>query len=256
LFGNYVIDAKEGELASGLDGKGRMAEPEELVETLQSFLSKESKLAGKRILITSGPTNEPIDPVRFIGNHSSGKMGKALAEACTRAGADVIFITGPVSELPFAVKELVQIETADQLLKEAKKHHKEADIVIFSAAVADYKPQKVAKEKIKKSDDELVIPLEPNPDIAQQLGDRKEKQIHIGFALETSDELENASRKLQEKKFDMIVMNSLRDTNAGFKGDQNKVTFIESNKKKKAFPLKSKVEVANDIVDYLCEELL
>lgn len=253
-FGNQIIEAREGELASGLSGQGRMAEPEELIDILKKKLSNAEALAGKRVLITSGPTFEAIDPVRFIGNHSSGKMGAAIAEAFQQAGASTTMISGPATHLP-GNGEVIKVSSANQMLAEAEKLHGSADIVVFSAAVSDYRPEKPAKEKIKKADNTLQINLVKNPDIAAQLGEKKKHQFHVGFALETTNEEVNAREKLKKKNFDLIVLNSLNDQGAGFQKDTNRVTFFDKNNNEHKFELKSKVEVAHDIVDYVIKNL-
>lgn len=254
-FGNQVIDAGTGELASGLEGKGRMAEPEEILEAIKSKLFGAISLSGKKALITLGPTYEAIDPVRFIGNHSSGKMGVAIAESLKKQGAEVTLISGPTN-LDYSSYSSVTVNTAQEMLSEVETRYHECDIAVFSAAVADYRPKQVSKEKIKKSDKDLTIELTKNPDIAFEMGKLKKHQIHIGFALETNNEAEHAKQKLKKKNFDLIVLNSLNDTGAGFKGDTNKVTFFDRNNIHRAFELKSKKQVAEDIVNHLTEYLL
>lgn len=253
-FGNDIIDARDGELASGLSGQGRMAEPEELIEILKKKLNKSEKLKGKRVLITSGPTFEAIDPVRFIGNHSSGKMGKAIAESFRSAGADVTMISGPSKYLPEGVK-VIKINTAMEMLESTKELHAISDIVIFSAAVADYRPENPAKQKIKKKENNLQLNLVKNPDIASELGKLKKNQYHVGFALETDDEGANAKEKLKKKNFNLIVLNSLNDPGAGFQADTNKVTFFSEDNKERKFELKSKADVAEDIVKHVIENI-
>lgn len=249
-FGNEVIEARDGELASGLSGQGRMAEPEELQEIVKKKFVNGEALKGKKVLITSGPTFESIDPVRFIGNHSSGKMGSAIADAFKNAGAKCTMISGPAD---FFSKngEVIKVQSANEMLAEAEKLHAEADIVVFAAAVSDYRPKKPANEKIKKSEDRLHVELVKNPDIAATLGAKKKSQYHIGFALETNNESANAKEKLKKKNFDLIVLNSLKDQGAGFQQDTNKVTFFDKNNNEQKFELKSKTEVAQDIVDYV-----
>lgn len=249
-FGNEVIEARDGELASGLSGQGRMAEPEELLEIVKKKFVNGEALKGKKVLITSGPTFESIDPVRFIGNHSSGKMGSAIADAFKNAGAKCTMISGPAD---FFSKngEVIKVQSANEMLAEAEKLHAEADIVVFAAAVSDYRPKKPANEKIKKSEDRLHVELVKNPDIAAMLGAKKKSQYHIGFALETNNESANAKEKLKKKNFDLIVLNSLKDQGAGFQQDTNKVTFFDKNNNEQKFELKSKTEVAQDIVDYV-----
>ncbi len=249
-FGNQVIEARDGELASGLSGQGRMAEPEELLEIVKKKLTQSEKLKGKKVLLTSGPTFEAIDPVRFIGNHSSGKMGTALANAFRNSGAHVTMISGPAAYTSSDV-DVIKVNSAIEMLDEAKKYHEDADIVIFSAAVSDYRPENPAQEKIKKKGNSLQINLIKNPDIATELGKKKKQQFHIGFALETNNEEVNAKEKLQKKNFDLIVLNSLNDNGAGFQKDTNKVTFFDKNNTRQEFELKNKMEVAQDIVDYV-----
>ncbi len=247
-FGNEVVEARDGELASGLSGQGRMAEPEELLEIVKKKFTNSEALKGKRVLITSGPTFEAIDPVRFIGNHSSGKMGSALTKAFQDAGAETIIISGPATYLPSA-GEVIKVNSANEMLTHAEKHHSDADIVVFSAAVSDYRPENPATEKIKKKEDSLQINLVKNPDIAAELGKKKKHQFHVGFALETTNEEVNAQEKLKKKNFDLIVLNSLNDKGAGFQQDTNKVTFFDKNNNKHKFELKSKTAVAQDIVN-------
>lgn len=249
-FGNEVIDAVDGELASGLSGQGRMAEPEHILDTVKSFFLSRQTLRGKKILVNAGPTYEPIDPVRFIGNHSSGKMGYAIAERFASMGAKVQLVSGPTS-LNVQNKEikLTRVTSAKEMLAACQKHFKTCDIAVLAAAVADYMPVKSADQKIKKKDKKLSLELTSTPDIAQKLGKLKKKsQVLVGFALETENEKSNASKKLNAKNFDMIVLNSLNDKGAGFGHDTNKVTIIRSDNKSKVFELKSKTEVANDII--------
>ncbi len=254
-FGNEVIQAKDGELASGLSGQGRMEEPEELIEILKKELTKSEVLRGKKVLLTSGPTFEPIDPVRFIGNHSSGKMGSAIADSFVNAGAKVTMISGP-SRYTSINAEVIAVNTAQEMLHEAEKQYEDADIVIFSAAVADYRPENPAKQKIKKKENSLHINLLKNPDIAATLGKKKTHQFHIGFALETENEEFNAKEKLKKKNFDLIVLNSLNDKGAGFQKETNKVTFYDIYNTKQEFELKDKMAVAQDIVDYVIKKQL
>ena len=255
-FGNQLIDVNEGELASGLVGKGRMAEPEEILDILQSFFDKKKDLDGKSILITAGPTYEPIDPVRFIGNHSSGKMGIALAEECAQRGAKVELILGPskLSAHHSRIKT-TKVQTADEMYENCKNLHSSVDVCIFAAAVADYKASKTENRKIKKKEKEFEIQLTKNVDIAQSLGQEKQShQIHIGFALETNNEEFHAQQKLEKKNFDFIVLNSLNDKGAGFKHGTNKITIFTSGDEKIPYDLKSKREVAVDIIDTLVEK--
>lgn len=232
-----------------------MGEPEDIVKQLSAFFNASLPLKGKKAIVTAGPTYEPIDPVRFIGNRSSGKMGIAIAEELARQGASVELILGP-SKLSSSVPNVTttNVQTAQDMYKAATKHFKKADIAVMAAAVADYRPKTVADKKLKKGDFDLTIPLERTQDIAAALGKiKKKKQIIIGFALETNDELKNAKGKLKRKNFDMIVLNSLKDKGAGFQHDTNKVTFI-TEKEVKAMPLKSKVEVAEDIVAFIAKQ--
>ncbi|MEN6589142.1 MAG: bifunctional phosphopantothenoylcysteine decarboxylase/phosphopantothenate--cysteine ligase CoaBC [Proteiniphilum sp.] len=250
--GVHVIDPVEGELASHLEGKGRMEEPEKIVAILEQFFAEKCHLAGKKILITAGPTYERIDPVRFIGNFSSGKMGFALAEECAARGAEVLLITGPtVLSLSHPRIRKIDVESAQQMYDAAVNAFPEMDAAILSAAVADYRPEAVAKQKIKRTDGEnLTLALTPNPDIAATLGKMKKPgQKIIGFALETNDEESHAIKKLEKKNFDYIVLNSLQDQGAGFGHDTNKVTILSHNGEKRSFGLKTKKEVAKDIVD-------
>ena len=271
-YGNIIIEPTSGFLASTLEGKGRMEEPENIVTRLETFFDEKDKsdnrLEGKKILITAGPTYEKIDPVRFIGNYSSGKMGFALAEECARRGAWVELVSGPVSvSLSREWKNIhrTDVESARQMYEACESLYPSMDAGILCAAVADFAPVSCAETKIKRKDEDLVIHLKPNPDIAASLGARKKPgQILAGFALETDNEETNAKHKLQKKNFDFIVLNSLKDEGAGFKTDTNKITIIgldkhsgsdadiEENVVTKVFPLKAKSEVAADIVDNLC----
>lgn len=249
-FGNFFIPVGHGELASGLVGDGRMAEPEEIVTLLERFFSARLDLAGKRVLVTAGPTYEPIDPVRFIGNHSSGKMGVAIADALAARGAQVTLLLGPSAQEP-AQSEVttVRVRTAAEMHAEAARCFPEMDAAVLAAAVADYRPAQTAKEKIKKGTEEMTLRLEKTPDIAASLGRvKRPDQLLVGFALETEDELANAREKLERKNFDLIVLNSLRDAGAGFHHDTNKVTILYRNNKADHFQLKSKKAVAEDIV--------
>lgn len=257
-FGHIVIPAETGELASGLSGQGRMSEPATIAQTIEDFLDVNTKktLEGKTILITAGPTYEAIDPVRFIGNHSSGKMGFSLAEEASKRGAKVILISGPSSEKPIGKNiELHKVTSAKEMLAKVFEFYDTVDIGIASAAVADYAPKEVAKEKIKKSDDSLTIELVKNPDILKTMGEKKTRQFLVGFALETQNEEENAKAKFEKKNLDMIVLNSLRDKGAGFKNDTNKIK-IFTNTEKKEFDLKSKEDVAKDILDCIEVQIL
>ncbi|MGZ6539746.1 MAG: bifunctional phosphopantothenoylcysteine decarboxylase/phosphopantothenate--cysteine ligase CoaBC [Bacteroidia bacterium] len=249
-FGNKIIDPGTGELASGLSGEGRMAEPEEIISFIENELSKNLPLHGKKILVTAGPTYEAIDPVRFIGNHSSGKMGFAIAEEFANQGAEVTLVCGP-NNLKTIHRHIhrIDIESADELNKAAVKAFKSADISVLSAAVADYKPAKVAGQKIKKADGTKVLDLVPTKDTLADLGKiKRSKQILVGFALETENETANAKAKIKKKNLDLIILNSLNDKGAGFKGDTNKIAIIDKYNKIVNFELKSKAEVAKDIV--------
>lgn len=251
-YGNHIIEPASGELASHLVGKGRMEEPENIIRVLDDFFSSTDELAGKKIMITAGPTYEKIDPVRFIGNYSSGKMGFALAEECARRGAEVILITGPVQQHVHHSHIIrIDVESAAGMYEEAMKHYPDVDAGILCAAVADFTPDAVADKKIKRMGDELDLRLKPTRDIAAALGQIKSGgQKLVGFALETNDEQQNAEAKLQRKNFDFIVLNSLNDAGAGFRHDTNKITIID-HRGKTEYPLKPKTEVASDIVEFL-----
>jgi phosphopantothenoylcysteine decarboxylase / phosphopantothenate---cysteine ligase len=252
-YGNIIIPPAHGELASGLIGEGRMAEPEEIVSFLADDLKKDLPLAGKKALVSAGPTYEAIDPVRFIGNHSSGKMGIAIAEELARKGAEVKLVCGP-SPVQVGNKTVKRIDvtTADEMYEACMREFVSADIAIMCAAVADYKPAIAAKEKIKKSDSSRTIELVPTKDILAELGRMKrEKQLLVGFALETESEETNAKTKLERKNLDLIVLNSLRDAGAGFGGDTNKISIIDRHNKTHNFELKSKAEAAADIVNHI-----
>src|SRR5690554_1525247 len=254
-FGNIQIPATSGEVASGLIGQGRMAEPEDIVSFLENDLQKNLPLKGKTILITAGPTYEAIDPVRFIGNHSSGKMGYAIAEEASRLGAEVILVSGPVSiSIEDSSIKVIQVTSAQEMFEACHQHFSNCDIAILSAAVADYRPADVSTEKIKKKDEDLVLRLTKTTDILKSLGELKEDQYLVGFALETENEEENAKLKLKKKNLDLIVLNSLRDEGAGFKSDTNKVTFITKDNKVLPFPVKPKSDVAKDILDFIIEK--
>jgi phosphopantothenoylcysteine decarboxylase/phosphopantothenate--cysteine ligase len=257
-FGHIVIPAESGELASGLIGQGRMAEPETIAKTVEDFFSLNNRkmLEGKTVLITAGPTYEAIDPVRFIGNHSSGKMGFSLAEEAAKRGAKVILISGPSSQtINNKNVDLHKVTSAKEMLAKVFEFYDKTDIGIASAAVADYAPRDVAKEKIKKDDDNLTIELVKNPDILKTMGEKKTHQFLVGFALETQNEEENAKGKLAKKNLDMIVLNSLRDEGAGFKNDTNKIKIFTKTEKKE-FDLKSKDDVAKDILDFVEAQIL
>ena len=251
-FGNIIIPAEEGELASGLNGLGRMAEPETILKTISEYFEDqkaERSLLNKVVLITAGPTYEALDPVRFIGNYSSGKMGFAIAEEAARRGAQVILIAGPTNCLAKNNNiKTISIVSAKEMYDEVFNYFKRADIVIASAAVADYAPAEIATEKIKKNDEELTLKLVKNPDILMNMGLQKNHQFLVGFALETENEEANAKRKLKKKNLDLIVLNSLKDEGAGFKGNTNKITLITENDIQE-FGVKCKQDVAKDILD-------
>ncbi|MBB6333269.1 phosphopantothenoylcysteine decarboxylase/phosphopantothenate--cysteine ligase [Chryseobacterium sediminis] len=258
-FGHVIIPAENGELASGLIGQGRMAEPSTIFSAVEHHFMKNShskSLEGKTVLITAGPTYEAIDPVRFIGNHSSGKMGFSLAEEASKRGAKVILISGPSFQtINDPNVELHKVTSAKEMLSKVFEFYDGVDIGIASAAVADYAPKEVAKEKIKKNDDNLTIELVKNPDILKTMGEKKTHQFLVGFALETQNEEENAKGKLEKKNLDMIVLNSLRDEGAGFKNDTNKIKIFTKTEKKE-FNLKSKDDVAKDILNFVESQLL
>ena len=254
-FGNTIIPPGTGELASGLIGEGRMAEPEEIITFLEKEFSKRLPLKGKKVLITAGPTHEALDPVRFIGNHSSGKMGFALAEEFADRGADVALICGPTS-LTTENKSIhrIDITSAEELYQAAVIEFPKASISILSAAVADFKPDKIVSQKIKKTDTVPIINLVPTKDTLFELGKLKKKdQLLIGFALETENEIENAKKKIKSKNLDLIVLNSLNDQGSGFKTDTNKVTIIDKYNNLKEFQLKTKQEVAKDILNTILD---
>ena len=252
-YGHFIIPAETGELASGLHGEGRLAEVETIYNTIAEFLAqKETKksLTGKTVLVTAGPTYEAIDPVRFIGNHSSGKMGFALAEEAKKRGAEVILISGPSSLNASDGINLKRVSSAKEMYQEVFQHYEKADIAIMSAAVADYAPKEAAPEKIKKNEEEMTITLVKNPDILKAMGEQKQKQFLVGFALETQNEEANARQKLERKHLDMIVLNSLKDSGAGFQKDTNKIK-IFTPETEKEYPLKTKEQVARDILDFI-----
>ncbi len=253
--GHIIIPAEEGELASGLVGKGRMAEPETILNTIDNYFQQSASLKGKTVLITAGPTYEAIDPVRFIGNHSSGKMGFSIAEEVAHRGGKVILISGPSAlNTHHQNIDLKRVVSAQEMYDEVFKHYQNVDIAIASAAVADYAPKVVAHEKIKKKTDELSLALVKNPDILKTMGERKKQQFLVGFALETQNEEENAKGKLQRKHLDMIILNSLRDKGAGFQKDTNKIKIITEDSMQE-FGLKSKKEVAKDILNCIEEKI-
>ena len=255
-FGNKMIPATTGELASGLVGEGRMAEPQEIISHLENDILSSLPLSGKKVMITAGPTYEAIDPVRFIGNHSSGKMGFEIANEAAKLGAEVYLISGPSQE---QVKQprihRVDVLNAEEMYQACHEKFPDVDIAIFSAAVSDYSPKNKALEKIKKQDASLQIELEPTKDILASLGAIKEHQFVVGFALETNNELTNAISKLERKNLDAIVLNSLNDQGAGFGSDTNKITFIDKMKHKVSFELKSKSDVATDIMNEILKRI-
>lgn len=255
--GNIIIESGFGELASGLTGAGRMAEPEDIMAIIGDYLRAGRPLAGKRALVTAGPTYEAIDPVRFIGNRSTGKMGFAIAEELALMGATVTLVCGPSNQnAGHPGIEVIKVESAGEMFEAVKKHFRDAAIIVLAAAVADYKPVRPAKEKLKKKEDRLVLKLEKTVDIAAYLGKIKQKnQVIAGFALETNNETENALKKLKSKNLDLIVLNSLRDEGAGFGYDTNKVTIFDRTGDVKTYELKSKREVAADIVRALLDKL-
>ena len=250
--GIEIIDPDNGHLASGLEGKGRLREPEEIVDILYQYYLDKATLKNIKVLISAGPTYESIDPVRFIGNHSSGKMGFAIAKAAQKRGASVQLVTGPVKLKSPDNIERIDVVSASEMKKEIKKRFNDIDVLVMSAAVADYQPIKMAKEKIKKKNTELNIALKKTPDILRDLSKMKKKQIVIGFALETEDEKKNAYDKMKRKNLDAIVLNSLNDKGAGFGYDTNKITLITPLDERK-FELKSKDLVAQDILNFIEE---
>lgn len=256
-YGNHIIEPGTGFLASKLEGKGRMEEPEKIVEVLEKHFSKQQSLTGKSVLITAGPTYEKIDPVRFVGNYSSGKMGYALAEACAKQGAEVTLVSGPVMlQTKHPAIRRIDVESAQEMYSAATTHFPQADIAILSAAVADFTPETTADKKIKRKGDELVLNLRPTQDIAAALGAIKnDNQLLVGFALETDNEVQNAQDKMKRKNFDFIVLNSLQDKGAGFRVDTNKITIIDRQQGTTAYETKSKQEVAEDIVEYIVSKL-
>jgi len=253
-YGNILINPGMGELASGLHGEGRMAEPEEIIAFLSTQLKKKLPLSGKKILVTAGPTYEAIDPVRFIGNHSSGKMGFAIADEFAVMGADVTLITGPTAQTSKQHVNRIDVTTAAEMLQACEINYTNADVCVMSAAVADYTPIDPSPEKIKKQNGSLNIELKSTIDILKTLGQKKrDGQLLVGFALETNDEEQNAILKLKKKNLDFIVLNSLNDAGAGFKSNTNKITIIDHNLNKTTFDLKTKDEVARDICQKVAE---
>jgi phosphopantothenoylcysteine decarboxylase/phosphopantothenate--cysteine ligase len=255
-FGNKMIPATSGELASGLVGEGRMAEPQDIMFFIENDILSTLPLKGKKVLVTAGPTYEAIDPVRFIGNHSSGKMGFEIAKAAANLGAEVFLITGPSEEkVNNTLIQRINVVTAEEMYKACHHYFSKVTIAVLSAAVADYKPKKVATEKIKKKDTTLEIELAPTKDILASLGAIKQQQYLVGFALETNNEIINALSKLESKNLDAIILNSLKDKGAGFATDTNKVTFIDHEQRQVHFELKSKTAVANDIMNEILNKI-
>ena len=253
--GNILLPVENGELASGLSGEGRMAEPETIVKWLTGYFTDRSALSGRKVLVTSGPTYEQIDPVRFIGNYSSGKMGVAIANELKDRGADVTLVLGPTQvPLPLEGLSVVHIHNAEEMLNACTAAFDTMDIAVMAAAVADYRPAMVADQKIKKNEETLTLELQKTTDILKSLGSKKRnEQVLVGFALETNNERENAINKLKQKNADIIVLNSLRDEAAGFGKDTNKITVFNRRGDEKAFEVKPKERVAKDIVDYIIE---
>ena len=253
-FGNIIIPAESGELASGLVGEGRMAEPENILSFIENDLNKKAPLFGKKVLVSAGPTYEKIDPVRFIGNFSSGKMGIEIAKEAVDMGADVTLVCGPspISTRSYNINR-IDVVSAMEMKDAMENHFEESDIVIMSAAVADYRPATMAEQKIKKEEDGMTIELVKNPDILKGLGEKKTHQVLVGFALETNNELEFAKGKLEKKNLDFIVLNSMQDEKAGFQKDTNQITLIPRNGAPVAYPAKNKTEVAKDILNFILE---
>jgi len=255
-FSNTIIPAESGELASGLLGEGRMAEPESILSFIENDILSRLPLKGKKVLITAGPTYEAIDPVRYIGNHSSGKMGFELANEAANLGAEVLLISGPSNEkVNHSLIQRIDVVSAEEMYQVTHNHYKNVEIAILAAAVADYKPITVATQKIKKKEANLVIELTQTKDILASLGKQKTNQFLVGFALETNNELENAISKLKRKNLDLIVLNSLQDEGAGFKKSTNKITLIDQQENVTEFGLKSKIEVAQDIFNEIVKKL-
>ena len=255
-FGNVLIPVATGELASGLVGEGRMAEPEDIVAFIENDILEKLPLKGKNVLITAGPTYEAIDPVRFIGNHSSGKMGFEIAKAAANLGAEVVLITGPTHQtVSHSFIKIIPVVSAQEMYSAVHEHFKNTNIAILSAAVADFKPKQVATQKIKKTDTTLTLELEKTKDILASLGAIKKGQFLVGFALETNNEMENAKAKLKAKNLNLIVLNSLKDKGAGFKTETNKVTFIDDKENIIKFQLKSKTDVANDLLNEIIKQI-
>ena len=256
-YGNQLIEVGHGELASGLSGDGRMEEPEIIFETLRNFFLNSNSLKGKKVLVTAGPTYEAIDPVRFVGNRSSGKMGFAIADQLALRGAEVKLVSGPTSLKNNNQNiQLIVVESAEEMFTACMSDFSKMDVIVMSAAVADYKPMEIADQKIKKKSDELSINLVPTQDILKQMGVMKKgNQFLVGFALETENEVANANDKLSRKNLDLIVLNSLNDIGAGFNSDTNKITIINKAGQQQSFEMKSKNEVAKDLVNVIVESI-
>ena len=256
-FGNVMIPAESGELASGLSGEGRMAEPENIINFLNNHLASGLPLYQKQVLITAGPTHEPLDPVRFLGNRSTGTMGFELARHAAKLGATVTLVSGPTTlTVNQSNINLIRVSTAEEMYQAVHQNFKQAAIVISAAAVADYRPKQVADQKIKKKEGQpMILELERTQDILKSMGDIKQNQFLVGFALETQNELDNAKSKLKRKNLDAIVLNSLNDTGAGFGTGTNKITFLDKNLNQKTFAIKTKAEVARDIWKEILERI-
>ncbi|HKL38587.1 MAG TPA: bifunctional phosphopantothenoylcysteine decarboxylase/phosphopantothenate--cysteine ligase CoaBC, partial [Bacteroidales bacterium] len=257
-YGNTIIEAATGELASGLEGKGRMEEPARILEQVKQHFASKKKLADRRFVVTAGPTYERIDPVRFIGNYSSGKMGYALADALAALGASVDLISGPVSMQPKNRSvHVIRVASADEMYEQAVQRFKGSDGAVLAAAVSDYKPARQYDQKVKRTTDSLSLELEPTRDIAQKLGSVKnDSQLLVGFALETQDEVANAQKKIHNKNLDWIVLNSLNEEGAGFQVDTNKISIIDRDGRQEEYSLKSKKEVARDIAQKMTEKFI
>lgn len=253
-FGNIMIPAESGELASGLSGEGRMAEPENIISFIENNVANKLPLRGKKILITAGPTYEAIDPVRFIGNHSSGKMGFAIAQEAANKGAEVILISGPTHlNIEHSLIKLIKVQSTQEMYEVCHQYFNQVNVAIAAAAVADYRPKNKALQKIKKNDATLLLELEKTTDILTSLGNIKQNQFLVGFALETENEVEHAKQKIKKKNLDLIILNSLNDKGAGFGFSTNKVTFINKNFVVEPMKLKSKAEVAQDVISKIIQ---
>ena len=246
-YGNQYIEVGKGELASGLSGEGRMAEPEDILEFISHFLTESKELLNKKAIVTAGPTYEDLDPVRYIGNRSTGKMGIAIAEELVKRGANVTLVLGPSQQNTSEDYSTIHVRSAEQMYHAVKDEYSDSDIVVFAAAVADYRPKEISDQKIKKSDDDFSIPLERTTDIAKSFGSQKKKQVHVGFALETENAEINAQAKLTKKNFDFIVLNTLADKGAGFGHDTNKISIYDEKGLIEAYPLTSKKKAAKKL---------